>query len=132
MEKIFSSQCLSKSLKRIAHSLHPRCSNHSCRQLIYCTRRPHHCCPRQMLNGTLLTGLKIGFVSGGEEILHSLQDHNSGVTLERLLFNRDIMSKTPELTARIALTVKQVTKKQQRNKEELIILIKGREQNKTA
>ena len=45
------------------------------------------------------------------------------------------MSKTPELPARIALTVKQVTKKQrkqQRNKEELIILIKGREQNKTA
>ena len=85
-----------------------------------------------MLNETLLTGLKIGFVSGGEEILHSLQDHNSGVTPKRLLFNRDTMSKTPELTARIALTVKQVTKKQQRNKEELIILIKGREQNKTA
>lgn len=42
------------------------------------------------------------------------------------------MSKTAELTARIALRVKQVTKKQQRNKEELITLIKGREQNKTA
>lgn len=85
-----------------------------------------------MLNGTLLTGLKIGLVSGGEETLHSLQDHNSGVTPERLLFNRNTMSKTPELTARIALRVKQVTKKQQRNKEELITLIKGREQNKTA
>lgn len=42
------------------------------------------------------------------------------------------MSKTAELTARIALRVKQVTKKQQRNKEELVTLIKGREQNKTA
>ena len=85
-----------------------------------------------MPNGTLLKVLKMGFVSGGGEILHSLQDHNSGVTPERFLFNRDTMSKTPEVTARIALTVKQVTKKQQRNKEEMIILIKGREQNKTA
>ena len=58
----------------------------------------------------------------------SLQDHNSGV----VLFNRDTMSKTAELTARIALRVKQMTKKQQRNKEELITLIKGREQKKTA